>query len=92
MVNEAAKEMGRKGGKVTSEAKTLAARANARKPRTKKPIPELSTYALLRLAVMELRAERDRCAAIGERYDSLKLNGHDLIEVIDRHIKMTAAS
>lgn len=35
MVSKAAQELGRKGGSVKSEAKTAAARANAKKPRGK---------------------------------------------------------
>lgn len=40
-VSAAAAAMGKIGGSKKSEAKTLAARANAKKPRTKKSIEEI---------------------------------------------------
>lgn len=36
-ISKAAQELGRKGGQAKSPAKTAAARANAKKPRTRKP-------------------------------------------------------
>lgn len=39
MKNKAAQELGKLGGKAKSKAKTEAARLNAKKPRTKKPLP-----------------------------------------------------
>jgi len=86
MSNDAAKELGRKGGQAKSEAKTAAARANASKPR-KKPMPELPTKQLMHLAWLELKTERDRCAVVGERYGGLKINGHDLIDVMWNHLQ-----
>lgn len=87
MINKAAQELGKKGGQAKSEAKTEAARSNARKPRKPKPMPELPTKQLVHLAWLELKTERDRCAVVGERYDGLKINGHDLIEVLWNHLK-----
>lgn len=85
MSNEAAKELGRKGGQAKSAAKTAAAKANASKPRKPKPMPELTTKQLMHLAWLELKTERDRCAMVGERYGGLKINGYDLIEVLLHH-------
>ena len=86
MGNEAAKELGRKGGQAKSEAKTAAARANASKPR-KKPMPEPPTKQLMHFAWLELKTERDRCAVVGERYDGLKINGHDSSDVLWKHLQ-----
>lgn len=85
MANTAAQELGKKGGQAKSEKKTLAARENAKKPR--KPMPEFQTKQLINLAWLELKTERDRCAVVGERYDGLKINGHDLIDILAHHLK-----
>lgn len=85
-----ASEMGKKGGSVKSEAKTAAARKNASKPR-KKPMPEFDTLHLLKLAALELQTERRRLEMLGERYESLRINGHLLVDVLMHHIKTQEA-
>ena len=91
MSTEAAKELGRKGGQATSEAKARAARENAKKPRkSKKPIPDFTAEQLLKFAALELKTERDRCAIVGIQYNSLKINGHDLVDVINHYINNQA--
>lgn len=84
-----ASEMGRKGGSVKSEAKAEAARQNARKPRARKPMPDLSDSELLRLAALELHTAERLAVARGERYESLKINGHAIVDVIWHHLGLS---
>lgn len=84
----AAQELGSKGGKAKSPAKTAAARANAKRPRSKKPIPTMDMAYLLRACVLEFETERKRCELMGERFDCLQINGHDLVDVIKHNMGM----
>ena len=80
-------EAGKKGGSVSSEAKRRAAIANAKKPRkSKKPMPEIDTLRILKLAALELETERDRCLLVYGEHHELMINGHGFISVLNNHI------
>jgi hypothetical protein len=93
MTTDAAKILGAKGGKAKSEAKTIAARVNARKPRkNKKPIPLLDLIQLLKLSCLELSMDKHRCVALNIEYEGLKINGHDLPDVIKHNLEIYQAN
>lgn len=47
----------------------------------------LSTWSLLRLALCELRAEKQRCTRENQEFSCLKINGHELADVIAAHLQ-----
>jgi len=86
--NKAAAELGKRGGSVKSEAKTKAARANAKRPR-KKPLPKLDCETLLRSALLEIETEQRWCEKMGEEYDGMQINGLPLNVLIRDHLGLS---
>lgn len=90
MANQAARELGKKGGQAKSAAKTEAARKNASKPRKPKPMPEFSSLDLLKFSYVELLTERRREEMVhGITNGGLYINGHQICEVLLHHIEKT---
>ena len=89
MVSKAAQELGRKGGSVSSERKSIAARRNASLPRKKRPtwhipsnpLPEMSATELLEHAVMVLE---DEVSGMNMLY----IDGHPLDQLIKLHLNL----
>lgn len=89
MVSKAAQTLGRKGGSVSSERKTAAARRNASLPRKKRPawhipdnpLPEMGTTELLEHALMVLEEEVSGM-------DMLYIDGHPLDKLIKIHLNL----
>ena len=83
MSTDAAKILGAKGGQAKSEAKTLAARRNARLPRKNKyhiptnPVPNFNMRDLLEYAAIMIE-ENDA--------DMMYIDGHPLINLIKAKI------
>ena len=89
MVSKAAQTLGRKGGSVSSERKTIAARRNASLPRKKRPawhiptnpLPDMSATELLEHALIVLEEEVSGM-------DMLYIDGHPLDQLIKRHLNI----
>lgn len=89
MVSKAAQELGRKGGSVSSERKSIAARRNASLPRKNRPawhipsnpLPEMSATELLEHALVVLEEEVSGM-------NMLYIDGHPLDQLIKRHLNL----